>query len=75
MSSVEISEFPGNGTSIVANREYIITISAISDQGTSYPSDPVVSKSTCTYMYVNICTYVYCSYIQYKLATSLTQHS
>ena len=46
MSSVEISEFPDNGTSIVANREYTITVSAISDQGTSYPSDPVVvSKS------------------------------
>ena len=46
MSSVEISEFPDNGTSIVANRKYIITVSAINDQGTSYPSDPViVSKS------------------------------
>ena len=42
MSSVEISEFSDNGTSIVANREYTITVSAISDQGTSYPSDPVV---------------------------------
>ena len=42
MSSVEISEFPDNGTSIVANREYAITVSAISDQGTSHPSDPVV---------------------------------
>ena len=39
MSSVQ---FPYNGTSIVANREYNITVSAISDQGTSYPSDPVV---------------------------------
>ena len=47
MLSVEISEFPDNGTSIVANREYTITVSAISDQGTSYPSDPVVvSKSS-----------------------------
>ena len=42
MSSVEISQFPYNDTSIVANREYIITVSAISNQGTSYPSDPVV---------------------------------
>ena len=42
MSSVEISEFPDNGASIVANREYTITISTISDQGTSYPSEPVV---------------------------------
>ena len=44
MSSVEISEFPDNGTSIVANREYAITVSAISDQGISYPSDPVVAS-------------------------------
>ena len=42
MSSVEISEFPDYGTSVVANREYNITVSAISDQGKSYPSDPVV---------------------------------
>ena len=42
MSSVEISEFPNNGASIVANREYTITVSAMSDQGTSYTSDPVV---------------------------------
>ena len=48
MSFVEISEFPYNGTRIVANREYTITVSAISDQGTSYPSDPVVvSKFYC----------------------------
>ena len=45
MSSVEISKFPDNGTSIVTNREYTIIVSAIIDQGTSYPSDPVtVSK-------------------------------
>ena len=43
-SSVEISEFPYNGTSIVAYREYTITVSAINDQGMSYPSDPVVGK-------------------------------
>ena len=50
MSSVEISEFPDNGTSIVANREYTITVSAISDHGTSYPSDPVVvGKSSYTH--------------------------
>ena len=52
MSSVEISEFPDNGTSIVANREYTITVSAISDQGTSYPSDPVV-----------VSKYLYCSIV------------
>ena len=42
MLSVEISEFSDSGTSIVGNREYTITVSAIRDQGTSYPSDPVV---------------------------------
>ena len=50
MSSVEISEFPDNGTSIVANREYNITVSAISDQGTSYPNDPVVVSKSSYYM-------------------------
>ena len=44
MSSVEISQFPDNGTSIVANREYTITVSAISDQGTSYPSDLITTS-------------------------------
>ena len=62
MSSVEISQFPDNGTSIVANREYTITVSAISDQGTSYPSDPVtVSKYSCTNVYTYACVYL-CSY-------------
>ena len=42
--SVGISEFPGNGTSIVANREYTITVSAVSDQG--YPSYPTVIGKT-----------------------------
>ena len=47
MSSVEISEFPDNGTSLVNDTEYTITVSAISDQGTCYASDPVVvSKSS-----------------------------
>ena len=60
MSSVKISEFPDNGTSIVANREYTITVSAISDQGTSYPSDPVVvSKLSCIFKHF-ICTYIQC---------------
>ena len=40
--SVEINRFPDSCTSIPANREYNITVSAISDQGISYPSDPVV---------------------------------
>ena len=42
MLSAEISQFPYNGTSVIANREYNITVSAISDQGMSYPSDPVI---------------------------------
>ena len=52
MSSVEISEFLDNGTSIVANREYTITVLAISDQGTSYPSSPVDVSKSYTYIYV-----------------------
>ena len=47
--STEISWLPDNATSIVANREYTITVSAMSDQAfrKSYPSDPVVvSKSS-----------------------------
>ena len=42
MLSVEIGQFPYNGTSIAASREYTITVSALSDQGMSCPSDPVV---------------------------------
>ena len=48
MLSVEISQFPYNDTSIVANREYTITVSAISDQGMNCPSDPVV-VGKCSY--------------------------
>ena len=73
MSSVEISQFPDNGTSIVANREYNITVSTIT-QGRSYISEPFIfSKELCTYicvfthMYLNVycmpvwlCTYVIC---------------
>ena len=61
MSSVEISEFPDNGTRVVANSEYDITVSAISDQGTNYPSDPVVvSKSSHSYVHTvyTLCTCV-----------------
>ena len=53
MSSVEISQFPYNGTSIVANREYTITVSAISDQGISCTSDPVV-VGECLYKFMCI---------------------
>ena len=65
MSSVEISQFPDNGTSIVANREYTITVSAISDQGTSYPSDPVtISK----FSYTNVKDiFYYISVYKHKL--------
>ena len=42
MSSVKISDFPDSGPSIVTNREYNITVLAISDRETSYPSDSVV---------------------------------
>ena len=50
MLSVEMSEFTDSGTIIVANRQYTITVSAISDQGTSYPSDPVVVSKSSYYM-------------------------
>ena len=51
MFSVEMNQFPDNGTRIVANREYTITVSAISDQGTSYLNDPVtVSRFSCMYV-------------------------
>ena len=49
MLSVEINHFPDNDTSIVANREYTISVSAISDQGRNYPSDPVVVVGECLY--------------------------
>ena len=56
MSSVEISEFPDNGSSIVANREYTITVSAISDQGISYSSGRVfVSKLSYVYICLHVC--------------------
>ena len=50
--SVEISQFSDSDISIDANREYNITVSAIGEKGTNYPSDPVVvvvvSKFLCT---------------------------
>ena len=46
VSSVRLSYLRGNGTDIRTNTIYTITVLAISDRGTSYPSDPVVvSKS------------------------------
>ena len=58
MSSVE---FLYNGTSIVVNREYTITVSAISDQGISYTSNAIViGEFYCILsMYTYICSYVY----------------
>ena len=50
MSSVKISELSDNDTSIVANRAYTITVSAIMNDGISCPSNPVV-VSKCLYMY------------------------
>ena len=62
-SSVEINQFPDNDTSIVANREYNITVSAISDQGISYPSVPVVIGMylfhIIMYVYNSVCAYTY----------------
>ena len=50
-SSIVIRRFFYNGTSIVANRVYNITVSAISDARESYPSDPIiVSKFSCTFV-------------------------
>ena len=66
MSSVEISEFPDNDTSIVANREYTITVSTISDQGTSYTIDPVVvsklKKCITKYVHMIIRAYLTCMF-------------
>ena len=42
MSSVELSRYPYIGAGLVADREYTITVSAISDRGTSYPGYPVI---------------------------------
>ena len=69
MLSVEISQFPDNGTRIVANKEYTITVSAISDQETSYPSNPVVnSKLPCTYVNV-IAQSQHYTYLPYAYST------
>ena len=57
MSFVEISELLDNGTSIVANREYNITVSGISDQGISCSSDPVV---------VGKCSYGMCIFMDFS---------
>ena len=45
-SSIEIYSF--NGTRVVANTEYVITVTALGVTTSSYPSDPVVvSKFLC----------------------------
>ena len=48
-------EFPYNGTSIFANREYTIIVSAINDQGISCSSNPVV-VGKCSYK----CMCIFC---------------
>ena len=42
VSSIHISELPDSSTDIVADKEYTITVSAISDHEYSFPSNPVV---------------------------------
>ena len=72
ISFVEISQFPYNGTSIVANREYTITVSAISDQGTGCPSHPTfISKFAYSLLLciVKHGMYVYYTYIAAYIAT------
>ena len=49
-------ELTNSYSSIVVNREYTITVSAISDQEISYPSDPVV-VSKFFYIAIYMCTY------------------
>ena len=49
VSSVKISQLPDNGTSIVANRDYNIIVSAITN-GSTYTSNPVVvGKFSCAH--------------------------
>ena len=70
-SSVEISEFPDNGTSVVANREYTITVMAKSATKPSDPSDPVVvSKFSCSY----VCTQYSHFLSSYSIYTYCTPH-
>ena len=67
MSSVELTK---SVNSIVANREYTITVSAISDQGTSYPSEPVVVSKffyIANYMGTYSCITTNISYIKHLL--------
>ena len=50
VSSVEISQLPDNGTRIVANKDYNITVSAVTN-GSTYISDPVVvGEFSCMYI-------------------------
>ena len=53
-----ISDFPDSGTSIVANKEYTITITAISYLGTNLPSDPIVVSKFSLCMYYMLSIYV-----------------
>ena len=64
MLSIEISRLSDNGTSIITNREYTVTVSAISDQGMSYPSDPIVVSKLHTGVPTHICIIVTEMYIR-----------
>ena len=60
-SPIQIRRFPSNGTSVVANRVYNITVSPISYARKSYPGDSIiVSKFSCirTMLASHIRTYV-----------------
>ena len=62
-SSIEISWFSYNRSSIVANRVYNITVSAISDARISYPSDPIiVSKFSCMHC-LPVFTHILCTIV------------
>ena len=59
LTSIDIRNFYYNGTSIVANKVYNITVSAISDAGRSYPSDPIIVSKFC----VCTCNYAILAHI------------
>ena len=58
--STEITRLPDNGTSIVANREYTITVSALSDQRKNYPGTPIIVSE---YSYLAYETYLMHTYV------------
>jgi len=54
--SIELSLFSSNGTRVVANRIYNITISAIGNGRIRYPSDPIIVSK---FYIADIATYVH----------------